>query len=100
MNDYLIRCVGDILFILSENENKDKLEDYIIAFEIIDQLIINQNLKTIIKVYFDYQLDLINIMVILDDKEDQIEFCRAYTYFLTILDSLLIRKIYNITKVI
>ena len=58
MDDQLYRCVGDILFILSESSNKDQLEDYIIAFEIIDKLIDKHDIKTILKVYFDYILRL------------------------------------------
>ena len=92
MDDYLIRCIGDILFILSEDKNKDQLEDYLIAFEIIDRLVADGNYKKVIRVYFDYDLDLTRIMTLIDDKELSLDFCYAYTWFINFLSD----KIYKV----
>lgn len=75
------KCISDILFILTESFNLYQLEDYITAFELIGQLVPKNDIHNIMRVYYDYHLDL-NDIIELIDKDKIRDFCKVYTYLI------------------
>lgn len=92
VTEKMLKSVSEILFILSESFRLYELEDYITAFELIGALIPKLDISNIMRVYFDYKLDLLTIIEIID-KDYIKDFCKAYTYLITKFNNRLENKL-------